>query len=112
MTDTTPAPNFCYPHHKPFTNVRDGFAIMEFIDGMELFFKGANIPPPDQIHTTLAFAGARVIAWWRLQSPQYVNPLSFPTFAESLKKEYSPANFNNHGIINNNNAAPPLGNRT
>ncbi|KAF9110562.1 hypothetical protein BGX30_007930, partial [Mortierella sp. GBA39] len=98
MTDTTPAPNFRYPHPKPFTNVRDGFAIMEFIDGMELFFEGAHIPPADQIHTTLAFAGAKVIAWWRLQSPQYVNPLSFSTFAELLKKEYSPANFKDHLI--------------
>jgi len=98
MTNDTPAPNFRYPHPKPYTNVRDGFAIMEFIDGMELFFEGAHIPPSDQIHTTLAFAGAKVIAWWRLQSPQYVEPLSFPQFAELLRKEYSPANFKDHLI--------------
>src|ERR1700743_469982 len=98
MTNDTPAPNFRYPHPKPYTNVRDGFAIMEFIDGMELFFEGAHIPPADQIHTTLAFAGAKVIAWWRLQSPQYIEPLSFPQFAELLRKEYSPANFKDHLI--------------
>ncbi|KAG0268021.1 hypothetical protein BGZ96_006813, partial [Linnemannia gamsii] len=44
MTNDTPVPNFRYPHPKPFNNVRDGFAIMEFIDGMELFFEGAHIP--------------------------------------------------------------------
>jgi len=98
MTNETPTPNFRYPHPKPFTNVRDGFAIMEFIDGMNLFFVGAHIPPADQIHTTLAFAGAKVIAWWRLHSPQYVDPLSFPQFAELLRKEYSPANFKDHLI--------------
>jgi hypothetical protein len=98
MASDTPTPNFHYPHPKPYTNIRDGFAIMEFLDGMELFFKGAHIPTADQIHTTLAFAGAKVIAWWRLQAPQYVNTLTYIEFAELLKKEYSPANFKDHLI--------------
>ncbi|KAG0277242.1 hypothetical protein BGZ97_009935, partial [Linnemannia gamsii] len=69
MASNTPTPNFHYPHPKSYTNVHNGFAIMEFLDGMELFFEGAHIPPVDQIHTTLAFAGAKVTVWWRLQAP-------------------------------------------
>jgi len=95
MSDTaTPASTFRYPHPPVYNNKRDGFSIMEFLDGVELFFVGAHIPPTDQVHTCLAFAGAQVIAWWRLQA--FVTPPSYAEFAIMVKKEFSPANFKEH----------------
>lgn len=77
-----------------FNGVRDGFAVLDFLERMKLFFIGARIAEEDRTITALGFAGSETIQWWNLLE----HPLNAPflQFSSLMATEFSPANFKEH----------------